>query len=48
MNTTSQQSAGRILVVDDESSITDAGATARRYEGYAVEAASNGRDARAP
>ncbi len=45
MNTTSQQSAGRILVVDDESSITDAVATALRYEGYAVEEASNGRDA---
>jgi len=45
MNTTSQQSAGRILVVDDEPSITDAVATALRYEGYAVEEASNGRDA---
>jgi two-component system OmpR family response regulator len=45
MNTTSEHAAGRILVVDDESSITDAVATALRYEGYDVEEASNGRDA---
>jgi two-component system OmpR family response regulator len=35
----------RILVVDDESSIVDAVATALRYEGYDVEEAANGRDA---
>jgi two-component system, OmpR family, response regulator len=45
MTTTTQQSVGRILVVDDEPSITDAVATALRYEGYDVEEASNGRDA---
>jgi len=45
VNQTSQQPAGRILVVDDESSITDAVATALRYEGYEVDEASNGRDA---
>jgi two-component system OmpR family response regulator len=39
------QSTGRILVVDDEPSITDAVATALRYEGYDVEEAANGRDA---
>ena len=37
--------AGRILVVDDEPSIVDAVATALRYEGFAVEEATNGRDA---
>ena len=35
----------RILVVDDEDSIVDAVATALRYEGYEVEAASTGREA---
>ncbi|MCW2974929.1 MAG: transcriptional regulator [Actinomycetia bacterium] len=35
----------RILVVDDEPSIVDAVATALRYEGFAVEEATNGRDA---
>jgi two-component system OmpR family response regulator len=45
MTSTTQQSVGRILVVDDEPSITDAVATALRYEGYQVEEASNGRDA---
>jgi two-component system OmpR family response regulator len=45
MTKTPQQSFGRILVVDDEPSITDAVATALRYEGYEVEEASNGRDA---
>jgi two-component system OmpR family response regulator len=35
----------KILVVDDEQSIVDAGATARRYEGYQVEEAYSGRDA---
>jgi two-component system OmpR family response regulator len=45
VNQASQQPAGRILVVDDEPSITDAVATALRYEGYEVDEASNGRDA---
>jgi two-component system OmpR family response regulator len=45
VNQASQQPAGRILVVDDEPSITDAVATALRYEGYQVDEASNGRDA---
>ena len=36
---------GRILVVDDEPSITDAVSTALRYEGYQVEEAANGREA---
>ena len=45
MNTTTDHPAGRILVVDDEPSITDAVATALRYEGFEVEEASNGRDA---
>lgn len=35
----------RILVVDDESNITDLVATALRYEGYEVETASSGRAA---
>ena len=35
----------RILVVDDEPSIVDAVATALRYEGYAVEEATTGREA---
>ena len=42
---TTPKTAGRILVVDDEPSITDAVATALRYEGYDVEEAANGRDA---
>ena len=37
--------AGKVLVVDDESSIVDAVATALRYEGFEVEEASTGRDA---
>jgi two-component system OmpR family response regulator len=45
MNTTTDHPAGRILVVDDEASITDAVATALRYEGFEVDEASNGRDA---
>ena len=35
----------KILVVDDEPSIVDAVATALRYEGYAVEEATSGREA---
>jgi two-component system OmpR family response regulator len=35
----------RILVVDDEPSIVDAVATARRYEGFAVDEARTGREA---
>jgi two-component system OmpR family response regulator len=35
----------RILVVDDEPSIVDAVATALRYEGFAVDEATNGREA---
>jgi two-component system, OmpR family, response regulator len=35
----------RILVVDDESSIVDAVATALRYEGYDVDEAASGREA---
>src|SRR5213595_3987574 len=35
----------RILVVDDEPSIVDAVATALRYEGYAVDEATTGRQA---
>jgi two-component system, OmpR family, response regulator len=35
----------RVLVVDDESYITDLVATALRYEGFDVAAAANGRDA---
>jgi two-component system OmpR family response regulator len=45
MNTSSDHANGRILVVDDEASITDAVATALRYEGYDVEEAANGKDA---
>ena len=45
MNTTTDHPAGRILVVDDEASITDAVATALRYEGFDVEEAANGKDA---
>src|SRR3954452_7750424 len=45
MNTITDHPAGRILVVDDEASITDAVATALRYEGFDVQEASNGRDA---
>ena len=36
---------GKILVVDDESSIVDAVATALRYEGFEVEEAATGREA---
>ncbi len=43
--TNTSETAGRILVVDDEPSITDAVATALRYEGYEVEEASTGGDA---
>jgi two-component system, OmpR family, response regulator len=39
------QSAGRILVVDDEASIVDAVATALRYEGFDVAEARTGREA---
>mgnify|MGYP003334954207 CR=1 FL=1 len=35
----------RVLVVDDETNITDLVATALRYEGFAVEAANGGNDA---
>jgi two-component system, OmpR family, response regulator len=45
MTTPAKETNGRILVVDDEPSITDAVATALRYEGYDVEEASTGRDA---
>jgi two-component system OmpR family response regulator len=38
-------SAERILVVDDEAMIVDAVATALRYEGYDVETAASGREA---
>src|SRR3954470_15711534 len=37
--------AARVLVVDDEPSITDAVATALGYEGFDVSTAANGRDA---
>ena len=40
-----QRPAHRILVVDDESSIVDAVATALRYEGYEVDEAGSGREA---
>ncbi len=43
--TNTAEPAGRILVVDDEPSITDAVATALRYEGYEVEEAATGHDA---
>ena len=45
MNESPRQKPARILVVDDEASITDAVATALRYEGYEVEEAATGRDA---
>src|SRR3954470_9993575 len=35
----------RVLVVDDEATITDLVATALRYEGFSVEVAANGTDA---
>jgi two-component system OmpR family response regulator len=38
-------SATRVLVVDDEPSITELVATALRYEGFAVETAANGAEA---
>ena len=41
----STQSKQRILVVDDEPSITDAVATSLRYEGFEVEVAETGRAA---
>ncbi len=44
-NGSNDRSATRILVVDDEPSIVDAVATALRYEGFAVEEASTGREA---
>jgi len=40
-----QRPPQRILVVDDESSIVDAVATALRYEGYEVDEAGSGREA---
>jgi two-component system, OmpR family, response regulator len=40
-----QGRAARVLVVDDEPSITDAVATALGYEGFDVTTAANGRDA---
>lgn len=40
-----EQSKQRILVVDDEPSITDAVSTSLRYEGYDVEVAETGRSA---
>jgi len=45
VSATSTAPEQRILVVDDEPSIVDAVATALRYEGYAVEEASTGRQA---
>ena len=45
MHETSNETGGRILVVDDESSIVDAVATALRYEGFEVEEAYTGREA---
>ncbi len=42
---TGGQRAARVLVVDDEPSITDAVATALGYEGFEVATAPNGRDA---
>src|SRR6187455_3539527 len=41
----STNGGGRILVVDDETSIVDAVATALRYEGFEVEGAATGREA---
>src|SRR5580765_707982 len=41
----STNGGGRILVVDDETSIVDAVATALRYEGFEVEEAATGREA---
>jgi two-component system OmpR family response regulator len=40
-----EQNGQRILVVDDEPSIVDAVATALRYEGFAVDEATTGREA---
>ena len=45
MRSNGNEPAQRILVVDDETSIVDAVATALRYEGYDVEEAYTGRDA---
>ena len=44
-NGTASGSSHRILVVDDEPSITDLVATVLRYEGFRVEVAANGRRA---
>jgi len=41
----STNGGGKILVVDDETSIVDAVATALRYEGFEVEEAATGREA---
>jgi two-component system, OmpR family, response regulator len=45
MAATSSENKVRILVVDDEPSITDAVATSLRYEGFEVDVADNGRSA---
>src|SRR6266508_2202822 len=42
---TSQDDRARVLVVDDESYITDLVATALRYEGFDLASAANGREA---
>ena len=44
-NGTRNESAGRVLVVDDESSITDLLSTALRYMGYEVTTARTGMSA---
>jgi two-component system, OmpR family, response regulator len=45
LNGSANGTGQRILVVDDESSIVDAVATALRYEGYEVDEAATGRNA---
>src|SRR5438093_8735275 len=45
MNNKSTNGTAKILVVDDESSIVDAVATALRYEGFEVREAGTGRGA---
>ena len=40
-----QTVAGRVLIVDDEQSITDAVATALRYEGFETSEVASGREA---
>ena len=45
MDNGQSRKAGRILVVDDESSIVDAVATALRYEGFDVREADTGKRA---